>query len=109
MADYTSTGLWHNAGHVMEVSELNVSSDVLDDLQEWVNDYEDMDEDITEDALKEWSMRGFSIATEIKRQLRDCTVVYFDEYQLQKHSRLSNNLADRLNYEYEVPFPGELK
>lgn len=101
MADFTATGLWSEFGHMMEPSELPVPSSLLEELEEWVHEYEDMDGSATTTIWKEWNERGLVLAHKIKELLPDWKVMYFDECKFGDcgHAIIP---CDRSEYEFEI-------
>ena len=107
MADFCSDGLWEKNGCAVSSDDLPINEDLKVRLEQWCIWYEKQRTDV---SLKEqgfdiegFAKEGLEIAKEIKKELPEWTVVYFDE------SKLPTNLgnkqlasAHREHYEYEV-------
>jgi hypothetical protein len=106
MADNSSTGLWLSEGVMAEPEELPVSSHLHARIETWCGWYEQSQDYPTADQRTiaiDWtafSLKGLSIAREIKVELPGWTVVYFDESAYLQASVGGNH--SREFYEYEV-------
>ena len=101
MADYMATGAWQKDGSVLELSELPIDQKLKQDLTRWVQTYDDFNADTDDKTWRSWAKRGNAIAKQIKEQLPDWTVIYFDEYA---HQNAVNSpiTCDRSYFEYEI-------
>lgn len=105
MPDYCSSGLWTINGAMMEWSSLPVSEELKDRIHLWVSDYDQNNPTFDDDEVDPdvfdigfHSAQGVELAKEIKRELPDWTVVYFNE-------SLINRDGPRTEYEYEIVDP----
>lgn len=106
MADYSSDGLWHHDGTMMERDELPISAELQARHEQWCHWYEKSEGPSSKhgsEPSKTFDYAGFSkegkeIARAIKMELPDWTVIYFDE-----EAALSTVLKIvREDYEYEI-------
>lgn len=80
MADYESTPIWDRAGACVPTDWLPVASELLNDLDCWVEEYS---EHLPDDPNNKFdgrahAERGFELTCKVKQQLQDWTVVYSD-------------------------------
>ncbi|HET8688534.1 MAG TPA: hypothetical protein VFM18_18125 [Methanosarcina sp.] len=112
MSDYSSSGLWHSDGVMMEASDLPVSKDLQEQIAEWVREYDLYNTsyrgEVSEDQFNlGWhSAQGIDIAKNIKRELPDWTVFYFNEWLMERTPELKKQRGeDRDYYNYEIVDP----
>ncbi len=103
MCDYEANGVWDRAGRCCDLDDLPVSPELRRAIRAWQEWYE-------LGCPGERFSRGFvstahahmglAIAIEVKVELPDWTVIYFDEEKLSlTHASKSR---DRTFYEYEI-------
>lgn len=97
MADYCTDGVWQKDGAAASADELPISQPLRHRLRAWQSRY-DGDEPPQE---PEFSADGLMIAKDIKTELPDWTIIYFDEAKSQGIP-LWPVLKDRTRFEYEV-------
>lgn len=81
MCDYCATGIWAKNGGSEEVDNLPVNAEVIARLDKWQAVY-DLQDCFIEQTSKwdlDFMQEGLSIACEIKRQLPDWTVMFYNE------------------------------
>ena len=90
MPDYNSTGIWTSLGHVMDLSELPISSQTKELLAIWSDEYDRNDDwKPVEERMsplfdtKSYADEGFKIAMKIKEELPHYLVAYFNEHTLE--------------------------
>lgn len=102
MADYCSDAIWAKDGCGELLDELPISEGLKGLLARWQRKYDLECDDYLpkserrtpEFDKKEFSLEGLKIAMDVKKELSDWTVVYFDEWR-------SHN-SPALDYEYEI-------
>jgi hypothetical protein len=84
MCDYCADGIWDKNGASCAIEELPVTTDLHDRIMKWQKMH-DRTDCFNENAPENipWNttgmQEGLKIATEIKRQLPDWTVILFNE------------------------------
>lgn len=78
MADYSAAGVWSKDGSAADIHELPVRDSLRRDILAWQKIYESSNGRVTQ----EWATLGWLIAKEVKQELPDWTVVYFDEAKM---------------------------
>ncbi len=82
MADYMSDGLWDREGRLMEQQQVPASPQTLKKIQEWVYEMEahdPLDHWFISEEFNEWNYQGRELASQLKRELPDWTIIYFDK------------------------------
>ena len=106
MADYSSTGLWCEYGTNLGPHNLPVSKELHERIRLWCEEYEKNDDWLPIDErsgvfdLRLFAANGLEIAKAIKEELPDWTVIYFDEYELDRQYLNAHHNRDA--YVYEV-------
>ena len=93
MADYCADGVWLKDGAATTADDLPISPRLRDELRSWQRTY-DEDADKPGFDVAAFSKWGRKIALDVKRELPDWTVVYFDEARA--------NMKPALDYQYEI-------
>lgn len=91
MADFSADGVWNQQGELCDLADLPVSDALKHRISAWMDWYDrEADPDdrngISFD-LRQFSEQGLAIAQDVKRELLDWTVVYFDELRYDESSR----------------------
>ncbi len=88
MPEYCATGVWNEDGSVMEI--IPGSPALAAKIAAWNTEYDVdnlmYDGDHSFDIISH-SAAGLKLALELKAELPDTTVIYFDESQLWQHKR----------------------
>ena len=107
MADFCAEAIWCKDGAGTSIEELPVTPELRDRILAWQHWYDDQcegylppSERTTQFDYAAFSAKGLALALEVKRQLPDWTVIYFDEER--------SNKVPALDYEYEVRVDGQL-
>ena len=96
MADFCADGVWLKDGAGTTADDLPISTRLRDELRSWQRAYDkDGDEPGFDAAV--FSKWGYKIALDVKRELPDWIVIYFDEARA--------NMKPALDYEYEIRLP----
>jgi hypothetical protein len=106
MPDYCSCGLWEKEGCEVNIDEIPLSANLKRWLSHWCAMYEMQDDYLPEDERRSpefplawFSMWGERIAQQIKKELPDWTVIYFNCWV---SSMIPFPDGDRSLYEYEI-------
>jgi hypothetical protein len=105
MADFSADGVWNKQGQLCELDCLPVSGALKARISAWM-DWFDRGADRSDRTAIPFNVRifteeGLQIARDVKRELPDWTVVYFDEERSNEwiyHRRV----GDRSYFEYEI-------
>lgn len=100
MGDYSADPLWGPDGTMSYLDDLPVTQELRQRLRDWEGVYDLQDESTTSAPfdVAAFSQTGRELAREVKRQLPDWTVVYFDEEAAAQRSVD----ALRESFEYEI-------
>ena len=79
LADYCADPLWGPDGSMESLEDLPVSQDLRARLETWEEWYDLQSLDNPEFDAAAFGRAGLELAREVKAQLPDWTVVYFDE------------------------------
>lgn len=97
MCDFCANCLWDRDGVMVSYDELPVSDDLKKRMVFWQSWHDARNSHDPIPYLDEFAHYGLEIAKEVKRQLPEWTVVYFDEAAAY-HDRFGNSEK----YEYEI-------
>ncbi|WP_146604540.1 hypothetical protein [Rhodoplanes roseus] len=88
MCDYRCDGIWDHEGLSRSVDELPISGTLKDRLLAWQAWFDVLDDQAAEEQtavpLATWQAfvaAGLAVARDLKRELPDWTVLYFDEIE----------------------------
>jgi hypothetical protein len=96
MSDFCAEGVWSEDGAAMSPFDLPINIDLQEKLQAWNWWYDIGYEGRCPDFdIDEFSAVGLELAVELKRQLPDWTIEYFDESACDRGE-------DRSRYRFEV-------
>ncbi|QIG49395.1 hypothetical protein G5V57_17725 [Nordella sp. HKS 07] len=105
MADFSADGVWDKQGELCHLADLPVSDALKQRISAWIDWYDrEADADgpnVIPFDVRQFSEQGVAIARDVKRELTDWTVVYFDERRCNE-SILEGGPANRSYFEYEV-------
>ena len=78
MADYLAEGVWDHEGACLSIADVPLHATLQLEITDWQATYDrtGMDEDFD---VVGFSVQGLALAREVKRQLPEWTVMYFDE------------------------------
>lgn len=103
MADYSSSGIWREDGCNVEHDFAPISESLSLAIKCWCaiyetnDDWREPEERTSNFSSKYFSNLGLEIAKQLKKELHDWTIFYFDEYQASKFLRI-----DEKKYLYEI-------
>lgn len=102
MADYCSDGVWDSEGCGCTVDDFPLSDGLRAAIRAWAEWYDrDCDDGMPDPRpfpRAEFSAHGLALAHQVKAELPDWTVIYFDEEQAAK----AGWGGDRSAFEYEI-------
>jgi hypothetical protein len=98
MADYCAEPLWGPDGTMQYLDELPISADLRARLAAWEDWFDLHSLDNPDFDRAAFSQAGLELACDVKAQLPDWTVIYFDEAAANGRSPD----APRETFEYEV-------
>lgn len=108
LPDYCSTGIWAKDGSNCSYDELPVSDYLKDKIRQWIKDYDLYADDWKNKQFQTWQHNkkfhndwGLVIAKEVKRQLPDWTVIFFDTIAAENKPDY-RYYYDRESFEYEI-------
>jgi hypothetical protein len=102
MCDYSADPLWGPDGAMNYLEDLPVTPDLRQRLFDWekIYDMQDIGAETPSYDVAEFSRTGLELAREVKRQLPDWTIIYFDEEAFS--GKLPNAPREVFEYEIEV-------
>lgn len=105
MADFSADGVWNKQGELCDLDGLPISGDLKNRIAIWM-DWYDCDADSTDLNASPFDVRlftkqGLDIARDVKRELPDWTVIYFDE-EKSNESIQDGLIENRNHFEYEI-------
>lgn len=105
MADFSADGVWNKRGELCDLADLPVSDALKRRISAWMDWYDrgadPIDRNATPFDVCQFSEQGLAIARDVKRELADWTVVYFDERR-SNESTFEGGPKNRSCFEYEV-------
>lgn len=107
MADYEACGLWQSPGIEADLETLPLSAKLVTELQAWSALFPSFDAeldnmgDIHTSEGHQFIKTGLHIAQQIKAELPDYTVLYFDALKAQ-HASIEGKRLNRTLYEFEI-------
>ena len=103
MCDYCAEGLWDDEGAPLSPDVLPLSDGLKRQILSWQDDFERLSDD-TETEFQDFCVKGLQIATRIKGELPDWTVIYHDPRRYPKPSpkTAAEIEAVRSQFEYEI-------
>ncbi len=106
MCDVFADGVWNDRGEGCVLDDVPISDELKARFREW-QDWYDRDapqipgDDPTRFDIEAFSRIGFGLASDLKAELPDWTVIYFDEKRAQDTAAKPTGV-DRSQFEYEI-------
>jgi hypothetical protein len=105
MGDFAADGVWNKQGALCDLDDLPVSDALKRRIAAWMDWYDRgadrSDRNAVPFDVRVFSEQGLEIARDVKRELPDWTVVYFDQQRCHESLHVGDS-EDRSYFEYEV-------
>jgi hypothetical protein len=105
MADFSADGVWNKQGQLCDLDGLPVSGELKKRISAWMDWFDRAADRTDRNAIpfdvRAFTKQGLDIARDVKRELPDWTVVYFDEEKSNESVR-DGALENRSHFEYEI-------